>query len=59
MPFQYGDGKNLREASVIIIMMKNHKDNTSILLEKKNIIFLICVTTLKNQYKKTKASLLV
>lgn len=34
MPFQYGDGKSLIEASVIIIMMKNHKDNTSIPLEK-------------------------
>lgn len=36
MPFQYGDGKSLIEASVImIIMMKNDKDNTAILSEKE------------------------
>lgn len=58
MPFQYGDGKSLTEASVIIIMMKNHKDNTSILLEKENIIHLIGVINLKNVSIKTIASLL-
>ena len=34
MPFQYGDGKSLIEASVIIIMIKTNKDNISILLNK-------------------------
>lgn len=58
MPFQYGDGKSLIEASVIIIMMKNHKDNTSILLEKENIIHLIGAINLKNVSIKTIASLL-
>lgn len=47
MPFQYGDGKSLIEASVKIIMMKNHKDNNSILLEKENIIHLMCATSFK------------
>ena len=47
MPFQYGDGKSLIEASVKIIMMKNHKDNISILLEKENIMHLMCATSFK------------
>lgn len=56
MPFQYGDGKSLIEASVIpIMMMKNHKDNISILSEKENITHLMCVT-LKMSVWKTKAS---
>ena len=31
MPFQYGDGKSLIEASVIIIMIKPHKDISDLL----------------------------
>lgn len=57
MPFQYGDGKSLIEASVIIMMMKEHKHNTSVLLEKEN-TGLLCVTTLKISVWKTKANLL-
>lgn len=45
MPFQYDDEKSLTEASVIIRMMKNYKDNASILMEKENVTHLTYVTT--------------
>lgn len=35
-PFQYDDEKSLTEASAIIKIMKNYKDNISVLAEKEN-----------------------
>lgn len=34
-PFQYGDGKSLIEASVIIIVVRKHEDNFNPTRERK------------------------